>query len=395
MPGSTYTPFFQKDRFGEFSRFSRILPPIISFLFFTPSLHRAFFLLPRFREAPWQSPAGDPAWYACPVKTIRTLELARTGEWGRDGSPVTRKDLAEAVETFAGRPPLTVGHIPKEQKEGPRYGQVLSVSLADNGNTLLGQVEFGDAANGAYLEGAFDRWSISIPRRGRDGKRYLHHLALLGGTPPKIPGLRELDVVSYEYADDDTIEAYSFESAIKEQEEARVTEQEAKELKEKAERLEAENKKLLEEKAEREKAEAAAKAGAKAAEKEAGDSKTTAAGETGGGEKGGEDFSDRLGRMEEELRKSRVEALMAKVGGKVPEGLHGKVKGLARALAGDDGGHEFSDGGKPASAKAIDLLAGILSQWPVPVKTGGGGFDYSDADGGGKGADWGKVARGM
>jgi hypothetical protein len=283
---------------------------------------------------------------------------------------------------------------------------VLSVSLSDNGNTLLGQVEFGDAANDAYTAGMFDRWSISIPRRGKDGKRYLHHLALLGETPPKIPGLRELDaagglpLASYQYADDDTVETYSFGSTILEREEARVTEDEAKELREKAERLEAENKKLLEEKAEREKAEASARAAAEAAarkpaEAAAADSKTAAEDRKEGGKGGGEDFSDRLARMEEELRKSRVEAFMARAGGKLPEGLRDKARGLAQELAGNDDGFNFSDGGKEVSAKAIDLLADILSQWPAPVKTGGGGFDYSDADGGGKSADWGKVARGM
>jgi hypothetical protein len=325
------------------------------------------------------------------MKVVRTLELARTGEWGRDGAAITRRDLAEVAETFAGGPPLTVGHIPKDQGEGPRYGRIRSVSLADNGNTLLGQVEFGDAANDAYRRGEFDRWSVSIPRRGKDGKRYLHHLALLGETPPKIPGLRELDVVSYQYADDDTVQTYSFAGTIKEREEARVTEQEAKELTEKAERLEAENGKLLEEKAEREKAAAAAKSASGAAEAAAGDSKTTAAEQADGGE----DFSDRLSRMEGELRKSRTEAFMAKAGGKLPEGLRDKARGLAYELAGSGEPFNFSDGGKAAQGKALDLLEDILSRWPEPVKTGGGGFDYSDAAGGAKPADWGKVAKGM
>lgn len=328
------------------------------------------------------------------MKTVRTLELGRTGEWGRDGSPVTRKDLAEVVETFAGRPPLTVGHVPKDRKEGPRYGQVLAVSLADRGNTLLGRVEFGDAADEAYAAGMFDRWSISIPRRGRDGKRYLHHLALLGETPPKIPGLRELDVAgglplaSYEYADDDTVETYSFAGTMKEREETRVTEEEAKKLREKAEQLEAENKKLLEEKAEREKAGSAAKAAAEAAAQKPAE-------EAEGGKEGGENFSDRLARKEGDLRKSRTEAFMARAGEKLPEGLRDKARALARELAGDEEPFNFSDGGKAASGRAIDLLEDILSRWPVPVKTGGGGFNYSDAGDGANPADWAKVAKGM
>jgi hypothetical protein len=332
------------------------------------------------------------------VSIIRTLELARTGEWGQDGSAITRKDLAEAAETFAGRPPLTVGHIPKDQKEGPRYGQVLAVSLADEGNTLLGQVEFGDAANEAYTAGLFDHWSVSIPRRGRDGKRYLHHLALLGETPPKIPGLRELDAVSglpmasYEYADDDTVETYSFGGAIKEREGAEVTEEEAARLKKKNEELEAENKKLLEGQAEREKAAAAEAAARQRAEAAA---KAGSGQPAEGGEKGGEEFSDRIARVEGELRKSRADAFMARVGEKLPEGLRDKARGLAHELAGREESCNFSDGGKEVSAKALDLLSDILSAWPAPVKTGGGGFEYGDAADGARGADWGKVAKGM
>jgi hypothetical protein len=325
------------------------------------------------------------------VKTVRTLELARTGDWGQDGAPITRRDLAEVVETFAGRPPLTLGHIPKDQKEGPRYGQALSVDLVENGNTLIGEVEFGDAANAAYEAGTYDGWSVSIPRRGKDGKRYLHHLALLGETPPKIPGLRELETASYEYADGDSVETYSFAGAIHEREEARVTEAEAKKLQEQADRLEAENKKLLEEKAEREKADAAAK---EAAAPKAPEAAPAAAAGTEGGARPAEDFADRLAQVEGELRKSRAEALMARVGGKLPEGLRDKARGLAYELAGSDEPFNFSDNGKAASAKGIDLLGEILSRWPVPVKLGSGGFDFSDA-GDAKPADWSKVAKGM
>ena len=319
------------------------------------------------------------------MKAVRTLELARTGEWGQDGSSITRQDLAEVVETFAGKPPLTVGHIPREQKEGPRYGQVLGLDLAEKGNLLIGRVEFGDAANSAYTAGQYDGWSVSIPRRGKDGKRYLHHLALLGETPPKIPGLQELEPASFQYADGDKVQTYSFGGAIKEREVTQVTEQEAAELKKKNEELEAEKKKLLEEKAEMEKA--------VQAEKKPAETVTDPAAEKPA--EGGNDYSDRITRMEGELRKSRVEALMAKACGKVPEGLKDKIRALAGRVAGDEESFNFSDGGKNVGAKAMDLLGDILSQWPSPVKTGGGEFNYSDAPGDGKAVDWGKVARGM
>jgi hypothetical protein len=328
------------------------------------------------------------------MKAVRTLELARTGEWGQDGSTITRQDLAEVVETFAGRPPLTVGHITQEQKEGPRYGQVLNVDLAEKGNLLIGKVEFGDAANDAYLAGLYDGWSVSIPRRGKDGKRYLHHLGLLGETPPKIPGLQELESVRFDYADGDKVETYSFEGTIKQWEATQVTEQEAAELKKKNEELEAGNKKLLEEKAELEKAAQAARA-ASTAQKPSETATVSAGGQPAAGEKEGDNFSDRMARMEGELRKSRVEALMSKIDGKVPEGLKDKIRGLAGRVSGDDESFNFSDNGKNVDSKSIELLGDILSQWPAPVKTGSGEFNYSDASGSGKPVDWGRVAQGM
>lgn len=317
------------------------------------------------------------------MRVVRTLELARVGEWGQDGSPITRKNLSEVVETFEGRnPPLTIGHIPQKKYEGPRYGKVLSVALTDNGNTLVGPVEFSDTANTLYVNGEYDGWSVSIPERGSDGKRYLHHLALLGETPPKIPGLQELESVSYDYADGDNVKTYSFEGAIKEQGEVLVTEAEAKQLQEENEKLKKEVQKLAEEKAALEKAQAAKP-------DDTGTSKESQKPE----DPKPEDFSDRLKRMEADVRRSRVESLMAKVGEKIPEGLRDKVKALGSQLAGDDAPFNFSDSGKESSAISIDLLGDILSRWPVSVKLGRSEFDYSDGEtGSGKTINWSKLA---
>jgi hypothetical protein len=312
--------------------------------------------------------------------------------WGQDGAAITRKDLSEVKANFAGRPPLTLGHIPPGQIEGPRYGRVLSVDLAEDGNLLLGKVEFGDSADEAFAKGLYDGWSVSIPRRGKDGGRYLHHLALLGMSPPKIPGLKEVDTVSYEYADGDEVETLSFGGAITERkEESELDPKELEELRKKHAELEAEHKKLLEEKAKlleekaaAEKAVAEVGAGAKTGE--------DAPGADGGAE--GADFADRLAKMEGEVRKSRVAALMAKVEGKIPTGVKDKVKGLAERIAGDDESFNFSDSGKNQSAKAVELLGDILALWPAPVKTGGGEFDFADPETG-KAPDWGKVAAGM
>ncbi|MCL1812230.1 MAG: hypothetical protein FWG29_01770 [Treponema sp.] len=305
--------------------------------------------------------------------------------FGQDGATITLQDLAEVKANFAGRPPLTLGHIPHGQTEGPRYGRVLSVDLAENGHLLLGKVEFGDVADDAYAKGLYDGWSVSIPRRGKDGTRYLHSLALLGETPPKIPGLKETETVSYEYADGDQIETYTFGGTIQELKEDNSVDpaKETEELKKKAEALEAENKKLREEK------EAAEKASAEAAATPPAETKPEPA---AGPEN--TDFSDRLAKMEGEVRKSRVETLMAKVSGKIPEGLKDKVKGLASRIARDDESFNFSDGGKDTSAKAVELLGDILTQWPAPVKPGVSGIDFADPESG-KAPDWSKVAAGI
>jgi hypothetical protein len=218
----------------------------------------------------------------------------------------------------------------------------------------------------------------------------------LGETPPKIPGLRDLGaaeglpLANYEYADGDRIEAYSFEGALKEVEVNVDPQKEIEELKKQNAALEAEKKKLLEEKAEREKA-----AVGVAAAPEAKENAPPAAPppEKGGGEAANTEFADRLARAEEELRKSRVDAFMVKAGERVPQGLRDKARALAEQLAGNDEPFNFSDNGKAASGKALDLLKDLLAQWPDPVKTGSGGFDFADESG--KGADWGKVAAGM
>jgi len=225
-------------------------------------------------------------------------------------------------------------------------------------------------------------------KRVKDGARYLHHLALLGETPPKIPGLKETETVSYEYADGDEVETYTFGGTVKERKEDTCVDpkKELEELKGKFTELEAENAKLRGEK------EAAEKAAADAAAKAAAETKPEPAPTAAGAEQS--EFSDRLAKMEGEVRKSRVEALMAKVAGKIPEGLAGKVRGLAERIACDDEAFNFSDGGKTANARAVDLLGDILALWPAPVKAGSSGIDFADAEGG-KVTDWGKVAAGM
>jgi hypothetical protein len=68
---------------------------------------------------------------------------------------------------------------------------VLDLIDPGDGDVLKGHVSFLEAADPLYEGGYYDGWSVSIPPRAPDGKRFLHHLAILGAVPPKI-GMREL-----------------------------------------------------------------------------------------------------------------------------------------------------------------------------------------------------------
>ncbi len=124
----------------------------------------------------------------------KRIQLARTGVFGQAGTPVTKKDLEEIVETFSGDSPITLGHQLADY--GPAFGQVTSVSLnEENGQPVLeGDIEIHQLLADAVEEGFYKKWSIGAPKRASDGKRYLHHLAFLGAVPPKVPGLKELAV---------------------------------------------------------------------------------------------------------------------------------------------------------------------------------------------------------
>ena len=124
----------------------------------------------------------------------KIIELARPGTFGQAGTKVTLQDLKEITETFSGSSPITLGHQLADWM--PAFGKVLSVSLdtKDSSPALTGEIEMHDLLADAWDEGFFQGWSIGAPK-GPDGKRYLHHLAVLGAIPPKIQGLRELGIL--------------------------------------------------------------------------------------------------------------------------------------------------------------------------------------------------------
>lgn len=127
-------------------------------------------------------------------KLIR-LQIARTGTFGASGNQITSQDLQDVVDSFDGRCPVSLGHYMARQDWWPCWGNVENLQLveADGDNRILvGDVSVKPELWEAIKTGFYPGWSVSIPPRASDGKRYLHHLAFLGSTPPAIRDLKIL-----------------------------------------------------------------------------------------------------------------------------------------------------------------------------------------------------------
>lgn len=298
------------------------------------------------------------------MRKLRLLELMKVGKWGLDGAPITKQDIKEAYETFVGPRPVVIGHDSARDDKAPKFGDVLDLlPPAPDYEILKGHVSFLEAADPLYEGGYYDGWSVSIPPKAPDGKKFLHHLAILGAVPPKVPGLRELTGVDYS----DAGAEYTFEFSGKIPEE--VEEVDPKELQAKYDELLAKF---------------------AAAEEEL--KKLKAGGGGAGGDGKEKEFSDELKKVRADLVKSRVDAFLGRIEGKIPAGLKGKATALAGRI-GDGDEFEFSDGDKKATGRPLELLGDILSAWPAAVQLGPSGNDYSDAKGSdGKPIDWAALA---
>jgi len=335
-----------------------------------------------------------------PQKKIRTLELARVGKWGLDGSEITRQDIAELAETFSGKRPVTVGHDVTDRV--PKFGDVLDCWSSADGNSIIGPVMFTEAGNMLYEGGYYDGWSISMPRRSADGKRTLHHLAILGAVPPKIPGLAELEQIAVNYSafagEAASKNRYQFSGKIPEKEDNdTMTEAEKKAMAEKDAKiaeLEAQNKALTDQAAQTSQQVTAQqvtaqKTDATAAAEQKQESVPIAP--------NGQDFADvkaELAGIKAERRRERLEGFGRNIAMAVPAGIASKAKVLAEQIE-VVGNFDFSDNGKTEKRDALWLLGEILREWPQPVKTGASGFNYSESCGGEKPVDWAAAAKKM
>lgn len=321
------------------------------------------------------------------MKKIRTWQLCRTGTFGQDGAKITEQDLKEIAETFTPTRPITIGHDAAHGDNFPKFGDVLVIDgIYDDAKhrgekVLVGQVvlhpelekQFSDKDDG---DGCYKGWSVTIPKRASDGKRYLHSLAICGATPPKIPGLEQLMTKSC-YSDGDTVEVFDFSDAIDYQEEIPMTDEEKKKM----EALELENKKLKED-AEK----AAAKKDDEDKKEKFSDSK---------------EYADMQKKIED-LEASRKEAVVKGVCDKfadIPAGLKDSVQKVAGVLASTTESFEFSDkDGKKSNKTALDLFSDVLSGLIAAPKKEDvtsrqvNTDEFNDKKDDGKETDWGKVA---
>lgn len=319
---------------------------------------------------------------------IRTWQLCRTGKFGQDGASITRQDLQDLMDTFTPTRPVSIGHDMARGDSFPKFGDVLTLEgIRDDPNhpgeqVLIGSVMLHPELDGIYDDGdgngLYKGWSVTIPRRASDGKRYLHSLAITGAVPPKIPGLQQLMTKNC-YAEDDAIEIFSFGDSPKFQE-VSMTEEEKKRMEE----LEAENKRLKEDLEKKKQSDDPDK---KAKVKRTEDDPR----------KNGE-YNDatskammaKLEEMESQLKQARVDRFCDAIKDKVPAGIMDKAKALAAELA-EGKEVNFSDN---TSADALLTLQEILSLWPT--MEGQQLYSFSDdgdsKDKNSKNEGWSKVA---
>ena len=276
---------------------------------------------------------------------IRKRQIAKAGIFGSIENPtvVKESELEEIAETFPEikRAPIKLGNHWSDDR--PRLGNVISVTYDKKGKSLWAEIEEHDTLSQAVDEGYYPDVSIGAKQRASDGKMYLHHLAYLGNEPPAIKDLhdsieKDMSEAEKTLAASDTEgirafpgtgekELYLSDTQTKTQkkkiEEALMSEEEIKALREENERLKAE-------------------AGAK--EKL---------------------LSDSLARQ----RESEKEALRKAAEGKVPEAELEKLLALADSF--EQGKTiELSDSTGKRTASPVAVLSEVFGKMAKPVEPG-------------------------
>jgi hypothetical protein len=141
--------------------------------------------------------------------TISDVELVKVGTWAASTGVVTVKpeDLADMVaaqgDPQIDRAPLKLGHTGGLSALGdsePALGWVSNLRLADDGQTLLGDLTDVPAGIADALQAAYKRRSVEIAWgvKTADGNSYravIDGLALLGVQAPAVKGLADIEAL--------------------------------------------------------------------------------------------------------------------------------------------------------------------------------------------------------
>jgi len=133
------------------------------------------------------------------LEAVLRIELAKAGNW--NGQTLTEEHLKQVVKNFQDEVPVVLGHLKADHM--PAFGWIKSVELSRDGRTLYGEVELSEPLKEAFDFGLYKKWSVGL-RKNDKGEWYLHHLAFLGAVPPRIKGLKVLEM------SDEGVETFEF-----------------------------------------------------------------------------------------------------------------------------------------------------------------------------------------
>jgi hypothetical protein len=122
------------------------------------------------------------------------IELFRAGKWNNISYGV--EELQDIVKNNNNRKiPVTLGHDVHfwAFDNQPALGVVEKLTVEND--SLCGYVVFNEEGEKLYKSGSYPNWSVGIAKDNNlvsdnNSGRWLHHLALLGASPPAVPDLR-------------------------------------------------------------------------------------------------------------------------------------------------------------------------------------------------------------
>ena len=273
------------------------------------------------------------------------LELARVGEH-RNGLSLSKADLEQVIRNFKDTRPVTIGHI-KNGKE-PKYGDVSRLSI--KGNKLLGDVSLLPEVEPLFKKGLYNKWSSGFKNNETIGT-YLHHLALLGGEPPAIEGLKVVD-----FNDGDN-NCYFFDNDFK-----KYSDEEIKKMDEELKKALEGIQKAIEELSKR----------VESLEKEKGDDKEKTKEDNPTLEEENEDLKKQVKEFSDIIKKTKSESLKKMLDGKIPKE---KIELLVSKLE-NANNLNFSDGKEKTDI--YDLISNTFSDIPEAIKEGEINFNDKD-----------------